>query len=47
MRIILFASGHRCSNFRWNGRAASAVPYLPPVLARRSPRRSVACWRHR
>jgi len=27
------------SNFRWNGRAMSAVPYEPFVLARRSPRR--------
>jgi hypothetical protein len=26
-------------NFRWNGRAACAVPYQPSVLARRSPRR--------
>lgn len=26
-------------NFRWNGRAISAVPLLSVVLARRSPRR--------
>ena len=27
------------SNFKWNGRAASTVPYLWPVAARRSLRR--------